>query len=135
MTSPLCSIHEHRVSSLFSTLINTPNAPSVVVKELSRILIRLATLPPDADPGAAKVDTREQTIRVARSLLSLLHQRHLELLREISDDVLSETGVKAGESNENRKERRKMANELLTSFSLVSEALSISIFKLRRHQL
>ncbi|KAG8215319.1 hypothetical protein J3R82DRAFT_8910 [Butyriboletus roseoflavus] len=107
-------IHEHRVSSLFSTLINTSNAPSVVIKELSRILIRLAALPRDADPGAVDTETREKTIRVARSLLSLVHQRHLELLRGVADDVLSE----AGESNEDRKEHRTMANELLTSFSL-----------------
>lgn len=134
-TSPLCSIHEHRVSSLFSTLINTPNAPSVVVKELSRILIRLTTLPPDADPGTVETETREKNIRVARSLLSLVHQRHLELLRGVADDVLSEACVKAGESNEDKKERRRMANELLTSFSLVSEALSIPILKLRRYKL
>lgn len=125
--SPLYSIHEHRVSSLFSILINTTNAPSVVVKELARILVRLATLPPDADLGTVEAGTREETIRVARSLLSLVHQRHLELLRGVADDVLSEVRVKAGESNEDRKKRKKKASELLTSFSLVSKSWFISV--------
>ncbi|KAI9571928.1 hypothetical protein HD554DRAFT_2300345 [Boletus coccyginus] len=107
-------IHEHRVSSLFSTMINTTNAPSVLVKELSRILVRLATLPPVADHGAVETEIRENNIRVARSLLALVHQRHLELLRGVADDVLSE----AGDPNEDRKERKKMVNGLLTSFSL-----------------
>jgi hypothetical protein len=122
--SPWCSIHEHRVSSLFSTLINTTNAPSVIVQELSRILVRLATSPPDADHGAAEAETREKSIRVARSLLSLVHQRHLELLRGVAGDVLSEAGP-----NGDKKERKKMANELLTSFSLVSDTLSIAVFE------
>lgn len=113
------------MSSLFSTLINTANAPSVVVKELARILVRLATLSPDTDPAVVEAEKREETIRVARSLLSLVHQRHLELLRSVADGVLSEAGVKAGESSEDRKERRKMASELLTSFSLVSGVSSI----------
>ncbi|KAG6369730.1 hypothetical protein JVT61DRAFT_13599 [Boletus reticuloceps] len=111
-------IHEHRVSSLYATLINTTNAPVAVIKELSRILIRLATLLPNADHGIVEAETREKTIRAARSLLSSVHQRHLELLRGVADDILSEASAKAGEQNEDRKERKKMANELLTSFSL-----------------
>ena len=121
-----CSIHEHRVSSLFSTLINTTNTPSVVIKELSRILVRLATLPSDVDHGTVEAETREKTTRVARSLLSLLHQRHLELVRGVADQALSEA---AGEPIEDKKERRKTANDLLASFSLVSDALSIGVFK------
>lgn len=130
VTSPWCSIHEHRVSSLFSTLINTTNAPSAIVQELSRILVCLATSPPGADHGAAEAETREKTIRVARSLLSLVHQCHLELLKGVADDVLSE----AGGPNEDRKERKKMAKELLTSFSLVSDALSIDLSKIEALQ-
>lgn len=117
--SPSSSIREQRVSSLFSTLINTPNAPSVVVKEISRILVRIAASTPDADLGEAESETREETIRVARSLLSLVHQRHLELLRGVADDVLSEVGVNG---------RKKTASELLASFSLVSAALAVGIF-------
>ncbi|KAF8440039.1 hypothetical protein L210DRAFT_3760928 [Boletus edulis BED1] len=115
-------IHEHRVSSLYATLINTTNAPVAVIKELSRILIRLATLLPNADHGIVEAETREKIIRAARSLLSSVHQRHLELLRGVADNILSEASAKAGEQNEDRKERKKMANELLTSFSLVSDA-------------
>ncbi|KAF8125619.1 hypothetical protein EV363DRAFT_1225659 [Boletus edulis] len=111
-------IHEHRVSSLYATLINTTNAPVAVIKELSRILIRLATLLPNADHGIVEAETREKIIRAARSLLSSVHQRHLELLRGVADNILSEASAKAGEQNEDRKERKKMANELLTSFSL-----------------
>ena len=117
--SPSSSIREQRVSSLFSTLINTPNAPSVVVKEISRILVRIAASTPDADLGEAESETREEAIRVARSLLSLVHQRHLELLRGVADDVLSEVGVNG---------RKKTASELLASFSLVSAALAIGVF-------
>lgn len=117
VTLPWCSIHEHRVSSLFSALINTTNAPPVVVKELSRILVRLASSPSDADHGAAEAEMREKTIRAARSLLSLVHQRHPELLRGIADGVLPE----AGEPNEDRTEPKKMENELLASFSLGPE--------------
>ena len=126
--SPSSSIREQRVSSLFSTLINTPNAPSVVVKEISRILVRIAASTPDADLGEAESETREETIRVARSLLSLVHQRHLELLRGVADDVLSEVGVNAGESNKGKNGRKKTASELLASFSLVSAALAIGVF-------
>jgi len=106
-------------------MINTTNAPSVIVKELSRILVRLATLPPVADHGAVEAEIREKNIRTARSLLALVHQRHLELLRGVADDVLSE----AGDPNEDRKERKKMVNGLLSSFSLVSDSLPVGIFK------
>lgn len=106
-------------------MINTTNAPSVLVKELSRILVRLATLPPVADHDAVETEIRENNIRVARSLLALVHQRHPELLRGVADDVLSE----AGDPNEDRKERKKMVNGLLTSFSLVSDTLHMRIFK------
>ena len=126
--SPSSSIREQRVSSLFSTLINTPNAPSVVVKEISRILVRIAASTADADLGEAESETREETIRVARSLLFLVHQRHLELLRGVADDVLSEVGVNAGESNMGKNGRKKTASELLASFSLVSAALAVGIF-------
>ena len=91
----------------------------MVVKEISRILVRIAASTPDADLGEAESETREETIRVARSLLSLVHQRHLELLRGVADDVLSEVGVNG---------RKKTASELLASFSLVSAALAIGIF-------
>ncbi|KAF8124438.1 hypothetical protein EV363DRAFT_1540606 [Boletus edulis] len=89
-----------------------------VIKELSRILIRLATLLPNADHGIVEAETREKSIRAAWSLLSCLHQRHLELLRGIADDILSEASAIASEQNEDRKERKKITNELLMSFSL-----------------
>ena len=117
------SIHEHRVSSLFSTVINTTNVPPVVIKELSRILVRLATLPSDADHQVIEAETKDETIRVARSLLSLVHQRHIELLRDVTDDVLSKGGANTGESSKDKKECSKAASELLTSFSLVSKAV------------
>ena len=103
-------------------MINTTNAPPVVVKELSRILVRLATLLPHAEQGTTDAEVRKKTIRAARSLLSLVHQRHLELLKDAADEVLSE--VKAGDPNEDRKERKKMTNELLASFSLVGYVFS-----------
>ncbi|KAG9310969.1 hypothetical protein JVU11DRAFT_8847 [Chiua virens] len=110
-------VHEHRVSSLFSTLINTTNAPLVVIKELCRILVHISTSTPDADLGELEPETGENNARVARSLLSLVHQRHPVLLKDIADEILSEVSTKAGESNEDRKARRKLTNELLTSFS------------------
>ena len=59
LVSFMDSIHEHRVSSLFSTAINTTNAPPVVVNELSRTLVCLATLPSDADHEAVEAGTRD----------------------------------------------------------------------------
>ena len=102
--------------------MNITNAPPVVVKELSCILVHLATLLPHAEQGTTHAEVREKTIRASRSLPSLVHQRHLELLKGVADDVLSE--VKAGDPNEDRKERKKMTNEFLTSFSLVGYVFS-----------
>jgi hypothetical protein len=68
--------------------------------------------------------TNEKIAHAARSLLSLVYQRHLELLRGIAGDILAEVGGRSDESSDDRKERKKRANELFTSFSLVTGLLS-----------
>ncbi|KIJ18295.1 hypothetical protein PAXINDRAFT_97715, partial [Paxillus involutus ATCC 200175] len=107
-----------RISSLFSTVINSTDAPVAVIEEVSTILIRLAVSATNAESGEAAGKTNEKIAHAARSLLSLVYQRHLELLRGVADDVLAEVGGRSEESSDDRKERKKRANELFASFSL-----------------
>ncbi|KAF9221723.1 hypothetical protein BS17DRAFT_710411 [Gyrodon lividus] len=111
-------IHEPRISSLFSTVINSTNAPLAVIQEVSSILIRLAMFATNVEFDEAAGETREKTTRAVRSLLSLVNQRHVELLRGVADNVLAETSGRDEESSDCRKEQKKRANELFASFSL-----------------
>ncbi|KAF9238673.1 hypothetical protein BU15DRAFT_88298 [Melanogaster broomeanus] len=111
-------IYEPRVSGLFSTVINSQNAPFGVIKEVSSILIRLAMTAINAESNGAAGETEDKTTRAARSLLSFVHQRHLGLLRGVADNILAEASKGDDGSSDGRKERKKRANELFTSFSL-----------------
>jgi len=79
------------------------------------MLVRLSTVTSSDDGSAA-----EATALAARSLLSLVHQRHFELLRNIADDVLADTvGATDARGSDDKKGRKKRTNDLLASFSLV----------------
>ncbi|KIJ60905.1 hypothetical protein HYDPIDRAFT_42974 [Hydnomerulius pinastri MD-312] len=110
-------IHDARASSLFSTVINSTNTPSTIIKEVSSILVRLS-MSAHVESGEGAKETTEKTANAAHSLLSLVHQRHPELLRDVADKVLTEATASSEESSDDRKERRKRGNELLASFSL-----------------
>ncbi|KAI6126293.1 hypothetical protein EDD16DRAFT_1553513 [Pisolithus croceorrhizus] len=110
-------LHEPRVSSLFSAVLNSTDVPLTTTKTITALLVRLATSVTSASEENAA--STEATARAARSLLALVHQRHFELLRNVAGDVvvdgvsLSDEGI-----NDHKKERTKRINSLLASFSL-----------------
>jgi U3 small nucleolar RNA-associated protein 10 len=58
----------------------------------------------------------------ARALLALVHQRHARLLRDAVGEIIDD-GESANEGEDQRmkkKERKKKADELMVSFSVVS---------------
>jgi len=60
-------------------------------------------------------------INAARALLALVHQRHVELLRDAVGEIIGDgESVNEGEERMNKKERKKKAEELMVSFSVVS---------------
>ncbi|KAI6037989.1 hypothetical protein EDC04DRAFT_2699173 [Pisolithus marmoratus] len=110
-------LHEPRVSSLFSVLLNSTDVPLTVIKTVTAMLVPLATSVDLTSDG--NVGSTEAAASAARSLLALVHQRHFELLRDIAEDVVadgispSDDGVRG-----DQKERKKRTNNLLASFSL-----------------
>lgn len=108
-------LDELPVSSLFSAVINCPDASLAITECIVSMLIRTATSMSSLSGGShSGVDPA-----AARSLLGLIHQRSFELLRHVADQVFAET-VPTREINnsDERKERRKRTDELLASFSL-----------------
>jgi U3 small nucleolar RNA-associated protein 10 len=87
-----------------------------LLERLVSSLIRLILAGDDEESVAPS------TINAARALLSLVHQRHVEILRDAVGEIIGD-GESEHEGDDQRtknKERKKKADELMISFSVVS---------------
>jgi U3 small nucleolar RNA-associated protein 10 len=104
------------VSSLYATLLSATGTPLRVLKHIVPSLIRLIVA------GNEEESNETSVINAARALLALVHQRHVELLRDAVGEIIDDgESVNEGEDQRmNKKERKKKAEELMVSFSVVS---------------
>ncbi|KAG1775600.1 hypothetical protein EV702DRAFT_421745 [Suillus placidus] len=107
-------LEEPAVSSLYAAILSATGTPLRLLERLVSSLIRLILAGNDEESVATS------TTNAARALLSLVHQRHVDILRdavgEIIDDVDSEH--EGNDQRTKKKERKKKADELMISFSV-----------------
>ncbi|EGO02920.1 hypothetical protein SERLA73DRAFT_102973 [Serpula lacrymans var. lacrymans S7.3] len=90
-------VDEPPVTNLFSTIINASAAPNVIVRRTSAMLVQLA------------IHTPEESMSAVRGLLSLVHQRHFDVLRTVAEEVVLD---------DDEQESKKRVEQLLISFSV-----------------
>ncbi|KAG0706218.1 hypothetical protein DFH29DRAFT_902720 [Suillus ampliporus] len=107
-------LEEPVVSSLYAAVLNATGAPRRLLKHLVSSLIRLIFAGNDEESNATSVTN------AARALLSLVHQRHVEVLRDAVGEIVGDMeGENEGEDQRTKKkERKKKADELMISFSV-----------------
>ncbi|KAG1761179.1 hypothetical protein EDD22DRAFT_897736 [Suillus occidentalis] len=99
-------LEEPAVSSLYAAVLGAKGAPLRLLERLVSSLIRLILA------GGDEESVAPPTINAARALLSLVHQRHVEILRDAC-------GEHEGDDQRTKnKERKKKADELMISFSV-----------------
>ncbi|KAH7920221.1 hypothetical protein BV22DRAFT_1199044 [Leucogyrophana mollusca] len=98
-------LNEPPVSALYAAVVNTSKAPEGLVKRVAALLVRVV------------VSGEVESAASARALLSLVHQRHFGLLRDVASTVVEET-ADATEAGDSTKGRKKKVDELLLSFSV-----------------
>ncbi|KAG2757731.1 hypothetical protein P692DRAFT_20824545 [Suillus brevipes Sb2] len=107
-------LEEPAVSSLYTAVLSAKGAPLRLLERLVSSLIRLILAGDDEESVAPS------TINAARALLSLVHQRHVEILRDAVGEIIGD-GESEHEGDDQRtknKERKKKADELMISFSV-----------------
>jgi U3 small nucleolar RNA-associated protein 10 len=104
------------VSSLYAAVLSAKGAPLRLLERLVSSLIRLILA------GADEESVTPSTINAARALLSLVHQRHVDILRDAVGEIIhdGESEHEGDDERTKKKERKKKADELMISFSVVS---------------
>lgn len=112
------------MSSLYATILSATSTPLRVLKHIVSSLIRLIVI------GSDEESNETSKTNAARALLALVHQRHIGLLRDAVGEVIDGgEGVNDGEDQRmKKKNRKKKADELMVSFSVVG-FLSIFCYK------
>jgi U3 small nucleolar RNA-associated protein 10 len=115
------------VSSLYATILSATSTPLRVLKHIVSLLIRLIVTGSDEESNEAS------KTNAARALLALVHQRHIGLLRDAVGEVIDEgEGVNDGEDQRmKKKNRKKKADELMVSFSVVGFLSIYFVIKIR----
>ncbi|KAG2151035.1 uncharacterized protein EDB93DRAFT_318060 [Suillus bovinus] len=107
-------LEEPAVSSLYAAILSATGTPLRLLERLVSSLIRLILTSGDEEAVATS------TTNAARALLSLVHQRHVDILRDalvkIIDDEESEN--EGDDQQMKKKERKTKADELMISFSV-----------------
>jgi len=87
-----------------------------VLKHILSSLIQLIVAGNEDSPNEIPITN------AARALLALIHQRHAEILRNAVGEIIrgGESADEGEDQRMNEKERKKKANELMISFSVVS---------------
>jgi U3 small nucleolar RNA-associated protein 10 len=115
------------VSSLYATILSATGTPLRVLKHIVSLLIRLIVTGSDEESNEAS------KTNAARALLALVHQRHIGVLRDAVSEVIDEgEGVNDGEDQRmKKKNRKKKADELMVSFSVVGFLSIYFVIKIR----
>jgi U3 small nucleolar RNA-associated protein 10 len=110
------------VSSLYAAILSATGTPLRLLERLVSSLIRLILGGSDEEPVATS------TINAARALLSLVHQRHVDILRDAVGEIIDdgESEHEGDDQRTKKKERKKKADELMISLSMVG-FLSVSL--------
>lgn len=121
-------LEEPVVSSLYAAILSATGTPLRLLECLVSSLIRLILTSSDEESVATS------TTNAARALLSLVHQRHVDILRDAVGKIVEdeESEHEGDDQRLKKKERKTKADELIISFSVVS-FLSVChyIYKLR----
>ncbi|KAG2363636.1 hypothetical protein BDR07DRAFT_1471237 [Suillus spraguei] len=107
-------LEEPAVSSLYAAILNATGIPLRSLERLVTSLIRLIL------SGSDEESVATSTTNAARPLLSLVHQRHADILRDAVGEIIDD-GQSEHECDDKRmtkKERKKKADELMISFSV-----------------
>ncbi|KAG1852147.1 hypothetical protein DFJ58DRAFT_791745 [Suillus subalutaceus] len=107
-------LEEPAVSSLYAAILSATGTPLRLLERLVSSLIRLILAGSDEESVATS------TANAARALLSLVHQRHVDILRDAVGEIIDE-GESEHEGDDQRtkkKERKKKADDLMISFSV-----------------
>jgi hypothetical protein len=104
------------VSSLYAAILSATGTPLRLLERLVSSFIRLILGGSDEEPVATS------TINAARALLSLVHQRHVDILRGAVGETIDDgEGEHEGDDQRTKKKgRKKKADELMISLSMVS---------------
>ncbi|KAG2130333.1 hypothetical protein DEU56DRAFT_815464 [Suillus clintonianus] len=107
-------LEEPAVSSLYAAILSATGTPLRLLERLVSSLIRLILAGNDDESVATS------TTNAARALLSLVHQRHVDILRDAVSEIIGDgEGEHEGDDQRTKKkERKKRADELMISFSV-----------------
>jgi U3 small nucleolar RNA-associated protein 10 len=104
------------VSSLYAAVLSAKGIPLRLLERLVSSLIRLILA------GGDEKSVATSTINATRALLSLVHQRHVDILRDAVGEIIDdgESEHEGDDQRTKKRERKKKADELMISFSVVS---------------
>ncbi|KAG1807089.1 uncharacterized protein BJ212DRAFT_1387903 [Suillus subaureus] len=107
-------LEEPAVSSLYAAILSATGTPLRLLERLVSSLIRLILA------GSNEESVATSTTNAARALLSLVHQRHVDILRDAVGEIIDEgeSEYKGDDQRTKKKERKKKADELMISFSV-----------------
>ncbi|KAG1896221.1 uncharacterized protein F5891DRAFT_1054817 [Suillus fuscotomentosus] len=107
-------LEEPVVSSLYAAILSATGTPLRLLERLVSSLIRLILTSSDEESVATS------TTNAARALLSLVHQRHVDILRDAVGKIIEvkESEHEGDDQRLKKKERKTKADELMISFSV-----------------